>query len=144
MSDVDPYLERFKGSFTGILRWPQLDNLWKILLQDAEAGWYIYAIGESPPESPADTNQLKKFLKEINSMLRREHEEDYCGIVYADDRTNPEFIKIYDPTNLGMVCGSSGNPPLPGWTLSKSKPVRLSDAFRQTSPRKRWLPRLFR
>ena len=143
MDNVDSYIERFRGGFTGILRWPQLDKLWKTLLQDPNGGWYIYAVGESPPETPADARQLEQFLKEINSLLRREHKEDYCGIVYADNRTNPEFIKIYDPNNLGVVCGSSAHPPLPGWTLSKTKPMSLTEAFPPVVRGKSWLSRLF-
>jgi hypothetical protein len=44
-------------------------------------------------------------------LLRAEHHESYCGIVYADDLENPRLIKIYDPNNLGSSCGSSKNPP---------------------------------
>jgi hypothetical protein len=55
-------------------------------------------------------------------LLREEHREAYCGIVYADDLENPRLIKIYDPNKLGSSCGSSKNPPGPGWIMSRLPP----------------------
>lgn len=141
--DSDGFLPAFRGSFTGILRWPQLDALWDVVRGDAEGDWYLYAVGEPPPEYPADAAVVERFLGEVDELLRRDHEEEYCGIVYVDDRQSPTFIKIYDPNNLGVVCGSSENPPLPGWTLSKRKPVDLEGALRPPAARRRWWRRLF-
>ncbi|MEN8132267.1 MAG: hypothetical protein ABFS45_19235 [Pseudomonadota bacterium] len=143
MTVADTYLQRLKGGFAGILRWPQLDELWSTVLKDTESGWYVYAIGELPPDSPVDGDRLRQFVREIDILLRTEHDEDYCGIVYADNRERPRFIKIYDPYNLGAVCGSSDYPPLPGWTLSKLKPVNLSEILPSVASRRRWWKRLF-
>ncbi len=137
------YLEAFRGSFTSALRWHQLDALWQRVREQAGNDWYIYAVGEPPPERCADRDQLLHFLSEIDALLRKEHKEDYCGIVYADNPTQPEFIKIYDPHNLGVTCGYSTNPPLPGWILSKLAPCDLPAARAMTASRKRWWQRLF-
>lgn len=131
------YLQAFKGSFTSTLRWHQLDELWRVLKQDADGGWYVYALGEPPPTSPADAEMVVRFIDGIDRLLRTEHDEDYCGIVYADDLTQPGFIKIYDPNNLGVSCGYSDNPPLPGWVLSKLPPVDLP-ATVVPKQRRRW------
>jgi len=139
---ADPYLSAFRGSFTSALRWPQLDALWERVLANPE-GWYVYAIGEAPPETPADAEQLQRFVAEIDVLLRREHDEDYCGIVYADEPSDPAMIKIYDPNNLGVVCGFSTNPPLPGWVLSRLPPVDLPAAQAPAAGRRRWWQRLF-
>jgi hypothetical protein len=80
----------------------------------------------------------------VDTLLRQEHGEDYCGIVYADDLSQPRFIKIYDPNNLGVTCGYSDNPPLPGWILSKLRPCDLSAGIHLPGNRKRWWRRLFR
>jgi len=61
----------------------------------------------------------------MDKLLRREHQEDYCGIVYANDLQTPGSIKIYDPNNLGVSCGYNDNPPLPGWIMSRIPPVDL-------------------
>ncbi len=142
-ADADAFLRAFHGSFTSALRWHHLDALWHRLREDADAGWYPYAIGEPPPEVPAQAEQVHRFIDEIDALLRAEHDEDYCGIVYADDLEVPSFVKIYDPGNLGVVCGFSDNPPLPGWTLSKLQPTDLAAARPAPRNRRRWWQRLF-
>jgi hypothetical protein len=137
------YLQAFRGSFTSLLKWPDLDAFWQALDQKANANWYIYAIGENVPETPASAEHLRTFIKEIDKLLRHEHEEDYCGIVYVDDKTNPNFIKIYDPNNLGVTCGFSDNPPMPGWVLSTLQPVELNEQTFLPQNRRRWWQRLF-
>lgn len=136
-----PYLSAFRGSFTSALRWPQLDALWGQVRAQPE-GWFLYAVGEPPPRAPATSADLLRFIEEIDRLLRREHDEDYCGIVYADDPAAPTMVKIYDPNNLGVSCGYSDNPPLPGWVLSRLAPVDLA-AARQPAGRRRWWKRLF-
>lgn len=137
-----PYFTTFKGSFSGILRWHQLDELWENVTQKNE-GWYIYAVGETPPEEPVDSEKFNLFIEEIDELLHKEHEEDYCGIVYADNRSHPEFIKIFDPNNIGTSCSTNPIPPLPGWILSKLKPIDLPNAFPQTGNRSRWWQKIF-
>ena len=133
------YLERFDGKLIAIRKWDDLDQLWAAIHGRAGDNWYIYTIGEPPPEEPWDSQAVHKFLLDIDATLRQEHKEDYCGIVYADNPTNPGFVKIYDPHNLGMVCGSSGTRTLPGWTISQVKPVELKTPD-EPAPRgfKRW------
>jgi hypothetical protein len=136
------FLAAFRGSFTSALRWHHLDKLWARLRADADGGWYLYAVGEPPPESAAQPADVLRFIDELDALLRREHDEDFCGIVYTDDPSEPRFVKIYDPNNLGVVCGFSDNPPLPGWIMSKLKPVDLP-AAQPPRGRRRWWQRLF-
>lgn len=144
MSDrQDAFLKTFRGSFTSTLRWHQFEALWESLYTQDPDGWYVYAVGKAPPETPCTQPQLIRFLQEIEGVLRREHDEDYCGIVYADDLNRPGFIKIYDPNNLGVSCGFSNNPPLPGWIMSRLKPVDLTSVLIQPANRKRWWRRMF-
>ncbi len=143
MSKEETYLQAFRGSFTSALRWHHLDALWERLRLDAAGNWYIYAIGEQPPAAVVGADDFNTFISEVDSLLRREHNEKYCGIVYADDLNHPSFVKIYDPHNLGVSCGFSDNPPLPGWVLSKIPPVDLSTAQIIPKNRKRWWSALF-
>ena len=133
----------FRGTFSGVLRWEQLDALWERLRGAADGGWYLYAVGEPPPLTPVDGEALLRFIDEIDTLLRREHAEDYCGIVYVDDMQSPTFVKIFDPNNLGVSCGYSDNPPLPGWILSRLPPVDLQAPMPQPGNRRRWWQRLF-
>ena len=147
MRSSDPseqtYLRAFKGSFTSTLRWHQLDALWSRVRARAGDEWYIYAVGEEPPCEPADASRVQTFLTEIDKLLRSEHKEDYCGIVYADDLEAPSFIKIYDPNNLGVSCGFSENPPLPGWVMSQIPPIDLRATQAAPRNRLRWWQQLF-
>lgn len=137
------FIKAFRGSFTSMMRWPQLDEFWGRLGQQADDSWYIYAVGEQPPETSVAKDKLLSFVKEIDILLHKDHTEDYCGIVYTDDKTNPTFIKIYDPNNLGVSCGFSDNPPLPGWILSKIQPVELESALNPANNRRRWWKNIF-
>ncbi|WP_456379804.1 hypothetical protein [Thiolapillus sp.] len=136
------YLQAFRGSFTSALRWHHLDALWQRLRETPE-GWFVYAVGEQVPASAASPQEFGVFLDEVDQLLRREHDEDYCGIVYADDLQNPSMVKIYDPNNLGVSCGFSENPPLPGWVLSRIPPVDLQANRHLPNNRRRWWRRLF-
>ena len=137
------FRKAFSGRFENILRWEQLDSLCDTLEADADAGWYIYAVGERPPKEPSGGEQVRHFLSEIMVLLRKEHDEDYCGIVFADSLQAPSFVKYFDPNNLGVSCGFSDNPPLPGWIMSKSAPEDLQAAAPVPGNRRRWWQRLF-
>ncbi len=143
LEQADFYNKFKNGSFTSALRWHNLDALWQVLRDDIHDDWYIYAIGSAVPEKTSTHDDLLTFIEKIDHLLRDEHEEDYCGIVYADDLQDPAMIKIFDPHNLGVTCGYSDNPPLPGWVLSKIPPVDLVTNQVIPNNRKHWWQRLF-
>lgn len=127
----------FDGRLFSILSWTQLDAFWKRL--DPDAGWFLYAVGQDRPRAPADAQQVTVFLEQLDGLLRREHPEDYCGIVYADDVDNPRLIKVYDPHNLGSVCGTMGKERvLPGWIISRVPPSDLTPSHIVPQNRRRW------
>lgn len=137
------FLEKYNGSLTGLMRWPQFDTLTSVLNSNNDGGWYVYYVGEEVPSTSITEKQFKTFIDEITQLLRSDHREDYLGIVYVDDLENPSFVKIYDPNNLGSACGSSGMRALPGWTLSRSEPVDLQAEFPNPGGRRRWWQSLF-
>ncbi len=139
----DPFYAAFRGHFTGVLSWGELDAFWKVVRENASAGWYVYALGEAPPTAPSTMEQVSTFLDKIDALLRKEHEEDYCGIVYTDSKIEPSMIKIFDPNNLGVQCGFSDNPPLPGWVMSLLPPVTLEGGNHLPEGRKRWWRKLW-
>jgi len=142
-NNLDPFYEKFKGSFTSCLRWDDLTTFWEQLKNSEYSSWYVYAIGEPIPESPVTLQQLNVFITEIDQLLRNEHAEDFCGIVYSDNIQSPSYIKIFDPNNLGVSCGFSDNPPLPGWIISTIPPKPLEDKTVLTQQRKRWWQKLW-
>ena len=139
----DPFYTALNGYFTSLLRWEQLDAFWQVLRSQSKQTWYIYAVGETPPNTSASPEELDTFIKEIDILLRKEHEEDYCGIVYTDSKSDPQLVKIYDPNNLGVVCGFSDQPPPPGWILSRIPPKPLKNKGIIPANRRRWWQRLW-
>lgn len=140
---IEPYVAAFRGRFLSLMRWDDLAVFWDTLRSQADDGWYIYHVGDEVPSVTNSKEQLLKFITEIDVLLRAEHDEEYCAIVYADDHQHPTFIKIFDPHNLGVSCGFSENPPLPGWVMSKMPPINLENALRPNNNRRRWWQKLF-
>ena len=139
----DPFYTAFRGNFTSLLSWAQLDEFWHAVRAQADAGWYVYAIGEAPPEQALNREQVITFVNAIDVLLHEDHYEDYCGIVYADSKTQPSFIKIFDPFHLGSSCGASNNPPIPGWIMSLLPPQTLDAARPLPENRRRWWRQLW-
>ena len=138
-STSDPFLAAFNGKLIGMREWRHLDKLWNTLAEQAgDQRWYVYAVGEEPPQTPVDRERLATFVANLDELLHRDHDEPYCGIVYADDPQRPTFIKVYDPNHLGSSCGSSGATVLPGWVLSTLRPTDLQAAFPPPGGRRRW------
>lgn len=136
------FRQHYKGKFINMLRWHQLDALWEQVKAQPN-GWYVYFVGETVPTAPVETETLHQFLQEVDKLLRQEHNYDYCGIVYADDRETPAMIKIFDPNNLGAVCGSSGTTVPPRWVLTRIPPETIIDDAPTPANRKRWWQKLF-
>ena len=137
----EEFMHRFRGRFTGILRWQDFDRLWNVLQAAADGQWFIYHLGESPPAQCASDGQWRDFLAQTAPSLKQRHQEDYCGLVYVDDADQPGMVKIFDPDNLGVVCGYSEHPPLPAWVLSRIAPCDLPARLQPPPPWwRRWWP----
>lgn len=140
--NIDPFFSRYRGAFTSLLKWPDLEAFWQILLSQADRGWYVYRTSEVPPEHTVTAEEFKKLVGEIDHYLRQEHKVDYCGIVYTDNKAEPEYIKVYDPNNLGVVCGIGREPIFPGWIISLLPPKSLQDLPPLMNEAKSWWRRV--
>lgn len=140
MSPESDFHRLYAGRLWSILSWDQLSAFWQ---RAGTEGWYLYAIGEPVPEATATEEQAAAFVGRVDALLRHDHHHDYCGIVYTDDLDRPTFVKIYDPNNLGVSCGSSANPPLPGWIMSRVPPDDLNPSHPPPEGRRRWWRALF-
>ena len=142
-NNIDPFYIAYRGSFTNLLKWTDLDAFWKVLLEPSDQDWYIYATAEVPPEQAATVDELKNFSQYMDRHLHQQHKEDYCGIVYVDSKIEPSYIKIYDPKNLGVVCGIGREPIFPGWILSQLPPRSLEYLPPLAGAAKPWWQRIF-
>lgn len=138
MAENDEFDLYYNGLLYSVMRWDQLTSFWQKV--DAGGGWYLYAVGQDVPLEPSSADKVQQFMHELDELLRREHREDYCAIVYADNLDAPNFIKIYDPNHLGSSCGSSATKSsiLPGWLMSRTPPRELEMYGVVTGQRKRW------
>lgn len=138
MTNASEFDRQYSGLLYSVMRWDQLTKFWASL--DVDAGWYIYAVGQDVPTEPSASDKVQQFTHEIDVLLRREHHEDYCAIVYANNLEQPTFIKIYDPNHLGSSCGSGPNksPVLPGWIMSQVPPNELKMTGVVPGQRQRW------
>lgn len=121
---MSTFTDLFNGTLYGVMRWEQ----WDIICEEirSENEWYLYAIGQGVPDTLIVGTALSYALDEISALLKRDHEEDYLGIVYVDNFSHPTLVKIYDPNNLGASCGSSGNETLLRWILSLHLPSLIT------------------
>lgn len=129
---------KLNGTLYGLMRWQDWDALKQRFQDESGNRWYAYAVGAELPETTLDADALRHLLDEIDALLRRDHTEDYLGIVYVDDLDAPSFIKIYDPNNLGASCGSIGYKVQPGWILSLDRPTPIQADTPLPGNRRRW------
>jgi len=136
MSEVEnDFQARLKGRFQGMLHWQQLDALWARVKQGE---WYVYQLGEAVPDTPLCGEQLVQRIDALDKLLREEHREKYCGIVYADDAEAPTLVKVYDPSHMGSSCSNGAAPSPPGWILSVTPPQAIELHAPVPNNRRRW------
>lgn len=126
---------RLRGTFSGILQWQQLDELWDRV---KSGQWYFYQVGETLPDNPLRGDELARRIDALDTLLRRDHDYHYCGIVYADDVEAPTLVKVYDPNNLGSSCSRSATPTPPRWILSTFPPAPVDSHGPVPNNRKHW------
>lgn len=137
------FMQLFDGPLVGLMRWEQWETLCGTLSLENNGGWFVYYVGEEVPGAPLAPAAFERFLHELDALLRRDHQETYFGIAYADNLEHPGLVKIYDPNNLGAACGSSGQKVLPGWVISRVEPVELKAAAANPGGRRRWWQAIF-
>lgn len=129
------YLAQFQGRFIGIMQWDDYHALFERLSGNPN-DWYLYDTSKVTPKTVVSADDFLNSINNIKKIIKNERQERYCGIVYTNSLNSPDFVKIFHPNNLGKSCGSSENPPIPQWLLSKIKPVNVIKKF-NSSPEKR-------
>ncbi len=132
------FVRRYMGGFTGILRWPQLDQLWQWLREHHHNQWYLYQTDQAAPDEPESTETLERALDEIDHYLRQTHNADYCGVVYVDNLQQPGYIKVYNPKGMGSSCSMSEIPPMPKWIISLEPPQDLRPLLEAPEKNRHW------
>ncbi|MBI4808804.1 MAG: hypothetical protein HY799_07665 [Nitrosomonadales bacterium] len=132
---AETFHARLKGRFYGMLQWQDLDVLWGRV---KTGQWFFYQVGEELPERTLGGKELAVRIDALDQLLRQDHDFHLCGIVYADHVEQPTLIKVYDPSTLGSMCGSSAAPTPPRWVLSTSQPAVIESHVPAPNNRRRW------
>jgi hypothetical protein len=135
-----PFWAAYQGRFKGVLTWQAFDQLWD-RLHASEQAFHVFDLSRKPSDLAATHDEFSAILDEARQMYEPVRRNSYCGAVYADDLENPSFIKVFDPYQMGGVCGDSGMRTLPRWVFSTIKPDPLPEAP-EPAPRKSLLSRL--
>jgi hypothetical protein len=83
--------ETVNGALYGVLKWEQRDGQ----LRNSGQPWCFCAIGRGVPEMPLVGDDLYKAMSELVTLLRREHEEAYLGVVCVDDLPSPSLSSTF-------------------------------------------------
>ncbi len=135
---AETFHARLAGTFSGILQWQQLDELWERI---KPGHWFFYQVGEALPARSLSGEELAVRIDALNTLLHHDHDYRYCGIVYADNVETPALVKVYDPNNLGSSCSHSATPIPPRWILSTFQPALVESHAPVPTNRKHWWQR---
>ncbi len=70
MSEIDTFHKTFRGNFSSLLRWQQLDEFWNVVRRNAGAGWYLYGSGRKAISDP-EVEQLIEACAREAGIARR-------------------------------------------------------------------------
>lgn len=132
---ADDFSDTFNGKFYGVLNWAKVDEHWARLRANNK-GWYVWQTGEQPPQEPLTGEAMSSFLDEAYGFLKTQDRMDRAGFMYVDEPDSPQFIKVFDPRNMGAACAASAGPVLPYWVISRMKPVALTQNTPPPQPKK--------
>lgn len=127
-----PFWNQFRGKFSGVLKWHDMDTLWAEL-KSTPANWYVYNPVSQAPVTVLGEQDFLDFLNEAVRLINQRRNKPNCGLIYVDDFQQPTYIKIFDPANMGSSCSCSTSIPMPRWIVSKLAP----DTLPPSSPAKK-------
>jgi len=89
------------------------------------------------PRASVLSEDVVKFIAEVDSLLHSELHEEYCGIVYTASLEAPALIKIFELNHLGVSCGFS-NKPLSGCVMRLIPPQPIESPRPLPATCQRW------
>ncbi len=111
--------QRLKGRFDGMVRLADAFHLASAVVEHEV--WYV--IEPSKPEEVRKVTgaEVGCHLEELLEEILREENGVWSTLVYVQEFTNPEIIKVYHPRRAGCGCGGTGGI-LPWWVLTRVEP----------------------
>ena len=118
------YWQRYRGPFSGVLKWQDMEGLWATL-KAAPEDWYVLDPMADAPIAPLSAATFMSFLDEAEALINQRRDRPSCGSIYVDVFEAPTYIKIFDPLKMGTSCGGSHDPIMPRWIISHMVPDTL-------------------
>jgi len=130
----------YQGSFSGLMIWSDVEQFFTDLTDNPD-NWYVFRLDGPLPKAPLEAVEFINHLQEMRDLTLTYRDASHCFSLFSDNISNPQFVKVFDPGNLGASCGSSGRRIYPRWTLSRIKPDALTPMEKET-PKQGFLGRL--
>ena len=118
------FWQRYRGAFSGVLKWQDMENLWANLKAKPE-DWYVFDPMADAPTAPLNSAEFVSFLDEAEVLTNQRRDRPSCGSVYVDELEAPTYFKVFDPLKMGTSCGGSHDPIMPRWIISHMVPDTL-------------------
>jgi hypothetical protein len=110
-------------SFSGLLKWEQIDFLVE-RVKNSNKNWYYNYTQLDEPTVELSAEEAGIFLKERSDEIRAL--DEVCGWFYVHTSDNPDTIKIYHPKMSGGSSCSIITPP-PWIVVSIEQPEDIAD-----------------
>ncbi|MBF0357883.1 MAG: hypothetical protein HQL70_04695 [Magnetococcales bacterium] len=113
------FSERLKGRFNGMVR---LADAWHLAAAVVEYNdWYMVDPTCQEQACRVSGADVGCHLEELLEEILREEKGVWSTMVYVQDITDPQIIKIYHPRRAGCGCGGQGGI-VPWWVLTRVEP----------------------
>ena len=129
----DVFIRHVTGNLSGLLSWQEFDAVCEYIIQNADKGWYIYALDKQPPVNTVTSAELDHFITSLNKTVHQQYNREHCGIAFVDTLSEPTFFKIFNPKLLKSICNIYGASPIHGWIISQQKPMDLHSYISENS-----------
>ena len=115
------FWQRYRGAFSGVLKWQDMENLWATLKITPD-DWYVFDPMTDAPTLPLSSVEFMNFLDEAEVLVNQRRDRPSCGSIYVDELEAPTYIKFFNPLKMGTSCGGSHDPFMPRWIISYLAP----------------------
>ena len=119
-----PFWTLFLSRSSGILHWEDMDAFWP-QMQATTGDWYVFDPSKDAPVAPVSGADWQAALEEAQTLVYSRRELPKSGAVYVDNREDPAFIKVFDPSHMGSSCSCSTEPVMPKYIFSRARPDSL-------------------
>ncbi|MEO5378520.1 MAG: hypothetical protein H7832_12180 [Magnetococcus sp. DMHC-6] len=119
-----PFLERWGGSFEGMVRLEDAKQLGhKIAELD---GWFLLDPKVTHTQESVSGSIAWHLFEKLIAEILREEQGVWSTMVYVQSREDPWLIKVFHPRRAGCGCGGGGGGGsgviLPWWIFSRIPP----------------------